>query len=91
MTANPAWEEIKRELRWHETTHDRPDLVARVFHIKFQALLKDLVLHGVLGRVIAFTYVIEFQKRGPRISYVASTKILMRQLTNLIRTRFSRI
>ena len=35
-------------------------LAARVFHIKLQALLDDLTKAGVLCRVIAWTYVVEF-------------------------------
>jgi hypothetical protein len=31
MTCNPNWEEIKNELKSHQTPQDRPDLVVRVF------------------------------------------------------------
>ena len=34
FTANPKWEEILRELLPGQTAVDRPDLVARVFHLK---------------------------------------------------------
>lgn len=44
--------------------NDRPDLLARVFSLKLKALMKDLTKSAVLGHVIAFRYVIEFQKRG---------------------------
>lgn len=47
----------------HETANDRPDITARVFHQKSQALIKDIQA-GVLGRVSAFVYTIEYQKRG---------------------------
>ena len=43
MTANPPWPEIVDNLRGQETAHSRPDLVARVFRIKFKALLDDLL------------------------------------------------
>jgi hypothetical protein len=64
MTCNPRWEEITANLEPGQTAQDRPDLVARVFHLKLSALLEDLLKKGVLGRVVAHMYVIEFQKRG---------------------------
>ena len=42
----------------------RPDLVARVFKFKLDALLDDIEKHHVLGKPIAKIHVIEFQKRG---------------------------
>src|SRR5438046_10009340 len=42
FTCNPKWPEITRELFSNQTATDRPDLVARVFHMKLQELMKDL-------------------------------------------------
>ena len=42
---------------------DRPDLVARVFYQKQQALLK-IIHDGYFGTVTGFVYTIEYQKRG---------------------------
>lgn len=64
VTANPQWEEITRELLPGQTSYDRPDLVARVFQMKKQAILEDIQANGIFGRVVAFVYTIEFQKRG---------------------------
>ena len=64
MTCNPHWEEITRELRKGETSQDRPDLVARVFKQKKDQLIKDIVAEKVFGKVPAYLWVIEFQKRG---------------------------
>ena len=64
FTANPAWEEIKECLGKNDSTVDRPDLVARVFMLKLKELMHDLTEKGVLGTVRAWTYVVEFQKRG---------------------------
>ncbi len=64
MTANPKWPEIVRNLRPGEVASDRPDLVARVFKLKLDELLRDVTEVGVLGRCEAYTYVVEFQKRG---------------------------
>ena len=64
FTCNPKWQEITRELLPYQTASDRPDLTSRVFHMKLQELLKDLCERHYLGKVAAFIYVIEFQKRG---------------------------
>jgi len=42
----------------------RPDLCARVFNIKRKALMDDLRNGEVLGKVVAYLFLIEFQKRG---------------------------
>ena len=64
FTCNPKWPEITKELLPHHTAADRPDLTARVFHIKLQELLKDLITNQWFGKVMAYVYVVEFQKRG---------------------------
>ncbi|XP_075640438.1 uncharacterized protein LOC142612209 [Castanea sativa] len=64
MTCNPGWEEIQNELLPAQTAQDRPDLLARVFESKFEELKDDIVVKGVLGRVIVYVPVFEFQKRG---------------------------
>ena len=42
----------------------RPDIAARVFCLKLNALMNDISDFGALGEVIARMYVIELQKRG---------------------------
>ena len=64
MIANPNLEEVKANLETGETPQDRPDLIARVFRAKLRDLIRDLTINGVLGKAVAFTYVVEFQKRG---------------------------
>lgn len=64
MTANPNWPEIQNELEYGQTASDRPDLVARVFHLKFHEMLDDVTKHGRLGTCVSWVYTIEFQKRG---------------------------
>ncbi|XP_068340932.1 uncharacterized protein [Pyrus communis] len=64
MTCNPSWEEIKSELLAGQTPQDRPDLLTRVFRAKLEQLKEDIIEKGVLGSVVAYAYVIEFQKRG---------------------------
>lgn len=64
MTCNPKWPEITRALHPGQRPEDRPDLLARVFKLKKQELLDDIVKRGIFGRTIAHVYTIEFQKRG---------------------------
>ncbi|XP_073354937.1 uncharacterized protein [Aegilops tauschii subsp. strangulata] len=64
MTCNPNWEEISDELFPGQTVRDRPDLVARVFHGKLEAMKEMLFKKHILGVVVAYVYVVEFQKRG---------------------------
>lgn len=42
---------------------DRPDLLVRVFRMKFLELMDDLTKKHVLGQCIGYAYAIEFQKR----------------------------
>ena len=64
MTCNPRWEEIMNELEFGQVPQDRPDIVVRVFRAKLEEMKKLLFEKGILGKVMAYTYVIEFQKRG---------------------------
>jgi len=64
MTANPSWPEIVANLRAGETAANRPDLTCRVFRLKLRALMEDLIKEGVMGRAVAYTWAVEFQKRG---------------------------
>ena len=64
MTCNSDWPEIVAELLDGQTARDRPDLTARVFAMKLDALKRLLIDDNVLGVCIAHVYTIEFQKRG---------------------------
>ena len=64
MNCNPNWKEISENLEHYETAIDRPDIVVKVFHLKVQEFKELVIKRGVLGKCIAYTYVIEFQKRG---------------------------
>ncbi|KAI3801999.1 hypothetical protein L1987_30120 [Smallanthus sonchifolius] len=71
VTCNPKWPEIKRFLK--DTTvnpEDRPDILCRLFKIKFDALIKDLKENSLLGKVQAVVYTVEFQKRGLPHSHI---------------------
>ena len=64
ITCNPNWPEIKRALFPGEQPGNRPEVLAKVFKIRLDALMHDLLKRQVLGKVIGHFYVIEYQKRG---------------------------
>ena len=64
FTCNPAWPEISNAISHHERPEHRPDVVARVFHIKLREFLTDILERNIFGNVVAYIFVIEFQKRG---------------------------
>ena len=67
-----------------QTAADRPDVVARVFRLKLKAILEDLLENDMLGEVIVYIYVIEFQKRGlphAHILLIMASRHLLRNAT----------
>ncbi len=63
-TTNPKAPEIESSIFPGQKPCDRPDISDRVFNIKHENLLKDLMDRQVLGEVAAFTSMKEDQKRG---------------------------
>jgi len=54
FTCNPRWPEIERLLApLHQRAHDRPDIVARIFKMKFDQLMSYLIKKAILGKVLA--------------------------------------
>lgn len=64
ITCNPAWSEIKELLINGQNPNDRPDITTRVFRMKLNDIIDDIYKNSILGEVEAYTYSIEFQKRG---------------------------
>jgi hypothetical protein len=64
FTCNPMWTEIQTALPLGCDWRDFPDIVARVFWLKFKAMMKDIVDHQIFGPVQAFVWRIEWQARG---------------------------
>ena len=64
ITCNPKWPEVTAALLPGQTPEDRPDVVARVFHVKLDKMVKEITKDGIFGKPCAFMRVIEFQKRG---------------------------
>jgi hypothetical protein len=46
FTSNPRWKEILDELEYGQSASDRPDLVARVFRLKLNALPREINIIG---------------------------------------------
>jgi len=64
FTCNPKWKEIVDALLPGQDARDRPDLLSRVFEIKYRRFLVLLTKLGVFGRYAGHVSVTEFQKRG---------------------------
>ena len=64
VTCNPTWTEIVDELQPGQDAWMRPDITARVFKMKLDAIMEDLMKNGFMGRAVAHIQVTEFQKRG---------------------------
>jgi len=47
VTANPHWVEVQRELLPGQDPSDRPDLIARIFQLKKEAILRDIIKNGI--------------------------------------------
>ncbi|KAK1391346.1 hypothetical protein POM88_010402 [Heracleum sosnowskyi] len=71
FTCNPKWEEIKYavELCGSSDASVRPDIIARVFKLKLDAMMSDLTKHDVLGRVVADKDVPPVTIDGRKISF----------------------
>eukprot|EP00794_Sanderia_malayensis_P012473 gene12473-biopygen9941 len=64
FTANPNWQDILDNLLPNQKPQDQPDIVTRVFNLKFKELLCDILDLNFFGKVVAHFYTVEFQKRG---------------------------
>ncbi|XP_074603972.1 uncharacterized protein LOC141857378 [Brevipalpus obovatus] len=64
FTCNPNWPEIKQELHPGQYPTDRPDLICRVFKLKIDEFMKDMIDNQIFGEVVAYCYTVEFQKRS---------------------------
>ncbi|KAI5419702.1 hypothetical protein KIW84_043750 [Lathyrus oleraceus] len=57
FTCNPNWPEIQRLLgSVHLKASDRPDIISRVFKMKFDELLSDITKKSLLGKVLAYGF-----------------------------------
>jgi PIF1-like helicase/Helitron helicase-like domain at N-terminus/Helicase len=63
VTCNPKWIEIEEELVEGQSAFERPELLVRVFKIKLDRIIKDIMNGVVFGKATFHVHVIEFQKR----------------------------
>jgi hypothetical protein len=67
MTANPDWEEVTASLprdangNLLQKAIDRPDIVARVFKLKLDAMLKDGFEKQIFGKIGGYAWTLEYQ------------------------------
>ena len=85
FTASGKWEETKESIYKGQDPRQRPDIVVRVFNAKLQEFKNDILKKNVLGKVLAFSYVIEFQKRGLPHVHMVSFLIIFFLMSLLIR------
>ena len=64
FTCNPNWPEKSGNLFQGQASQDRHDIIARVFNLKLQKLLKNLCEQGVFGECKCHVASVEWQKRG---------------------------
>ncbi|CAH2108543.1 unnamed protein product [Euphydryas editha] len=64
FTCNPKWPEITQLLSEGQQSHDRHDIVARVFNVKVKHMMKLLTVGSIFGKTKCHMYTIEWQKRG---------------------------
>lgn len=66
FTCNAKWLEINEALCMvdGQQAQDRPNIVSRVFKLKLQYFMDNLIKKKHFGPVSTVTYTIEFQKRG---------------------------
>uniref|UniRef100_A0AC35TYB3 Helitron_like_N domain-containing protein n=1 Tax=Rhabditophanes sp. KR3021 TaxID=114890 RepID=A0AC35TYB3_9BILA len=65
MTCSPQDESILAAIKPNQSPNDRPDIISRVFNKLKDQLIHEYVKEEIMGRVICYIFVIEFQKRGP--------------------------
>ncbi|XP_071578043.1 uncharacterized protein [Temnothorax nylanderi] len=64
FTCNPKWKDITDALLPGQKTHDRHDIIARVFHLKVKKMMALLNKGSLFGKVCCYMYSVEWQKRG---------------------------
>jgi len=64
MTANRCWEEVVAAIPHGSNWEFHPDILARVFMLKVEALLDDIRKKEIFGPVAAVVWRVEWQKRG---------------------------
>jgi len=82
FTCNPQDPDILKCLLPRQIPNDRPDIIARVFKLKKDQLIREIVKDGLFGAVVSNIYVIEYQKRGLPHAHIIITLHPMYKLNN---------
>ena len=70
FTMNVNWPDVQHAFKvgnfadFEQTSEFRPDIIVRVFRIKYRAFLTNIEYHQALGKIAGYAAVMEFQKRG---------------------------
>jgi hypothetical protein len=64
ITCNPKWPEITAAIPIGSNWRFHPDIVARVFFLKFVEMMKDITERRIFGKVLAYVWRVEWQARG---------------------------
>jgi len=54
---------MTKSILFANSTQDRPDLVARIFEVKKNLLLNEIIKGGVFGRIVGYISVVEYQAK----------------------------
>lgn len=64
ITCNPLWPEIAAAIPARSHWRFHPDIVGRVFMMKFHSILAEITDSKLFGEVLAFVWRVEWQARG---------------------------
>lgn len=64
FTCNPRWSDINEHLLSGQKSHDRYDIISRVFRLKVKKVMDLLIKGKIFGEVRCYMYSTEWQKRG---------------------------
>jgi hypothetical protein len=70
VTCNPEWPEMAAALLESNTPADRPEIVAHVFELKLDALVKEVEIDRSFGETVACRPVVDAQKRGLQHAHI---------------------
>jgi hypothetical protein len=70
FTGNPAWPEITKHLQPGQPYSELPTLVSDVYEDKIREFMKDLTERHVLGPMVAWVRVREYQKRAMQHDHI---------------------
>ena len=61
ITCNPCWPEISRAIPDNSHWRYHPDIVGRVFMLKFASILQEITVTQIFGPVLAYVWRVEWQ------------------------------